>query len=35
MQRVYPFQTQKAIAMRGTADQLAQAQQAIQSRQGK
>jgi phage host-nuclease inhibitor protein Gam len=35
MQRVYPFQTQKAVAMRGTADQLAQAQQAIQSRQGK
>jgi hypothetical protein len=34
MQRVYPFQTQKAVAMRGTADQLAQAQQVIQSRQG-
>ena len=35
MQRVYPFQPQKAVAMRGTADQLAQAQQVIQSRNGK
>jgi len=35
MTRVFPFQAQRAIAMRGTADQLAQAQQVIQSRQGK
>jgi hypothetical protein len=35
MQRVYPIQTQKAVAMRGTADQLAQAQQVIRSRLGK
>jgi hypothetical protein len=35
MLRVYPFPLQKAVAMRGTADQLALAQQVIQSRQGK
>ena len=35
MLRVYPFPLQKAVAMRGTADQLAQAQQVIQSTQGK
>jgi hypothetical protein len=35
MQRVFGFPPQKAVAMRGTADQLAQAQQVIQSRQGK
>jgi len=34
MQRVFPFDPQKAVAMRGTADQLAQAQQVIQSRRG-
>jgi hypothetical protein len=35
MPRVFGFPTQGAVAMRGTADQLAQAQQVIQSRQGK
>lgn len=35
MSRVFPFQPQGAVAMRGTADQLAQAQQVIQSRKGK
>jgi hypothetical protein len=33
--RVFPFPPQKAVAMCGTADQLAQAQQVIQARQGK
>jgi hypothetical protein len=33
--RVFPFPPQKAVAMRGTVDQLAQAQQVIQARQGK
>jgi len=32
MQRVFPFPEQMAIAMRGTADQLARARQAIHSR---
>jgi hypothetical protein len=35
MVRVVPFQPQGVVAMRGTADQLAQAQQVIQSRKGK
>jgi hypothetical protein len=35
MARAFPFPPQKAVAMRGTADQLAQAQQVIQARQGK
>jgi hypothetical protein len=35
MQRVFPFNAQRAVAMRGTADQLAQAQQVIQARGGK
>jgi hypothetical protein len=35
MQRVFGFPAQLAVAMRGTADQLAQAQQVIQSRKGK
>jgi hypothetical protein len=35
MLRVFPFVPQKAVAMCGTADQLAQAQQVIQARQGK
>ena len=35
MLRVFPFPPQKAVAMRGTADQLALAQQVIQARQGK
>jgi hypothetical protein len=35
MVRVYPYPAQRAVAMRGTADQLAQAQQVIQSRNGK
>ena len=35
MVRVFPFHAQSAVAMRGTADQLAQAQQVIQSRKGK
>jgi hypothetical protein len=34
IQRVYPFVSLSAIAMLGTAGQLAQAQQVIQSRQG-
>jgi hypothetical protein len=35
MQRVYPlFNPQRAVILRGTLDQLAQAQQVIQSRQG-
>lgn len=32
--RVYPFNPQRAVAMRGTADQLARAQHVVQSRQG-
>jgi hypothetical protein len=32
MQRVFPFNPRKAVALRGTADQLARAQQVIQSR---
>ncbi len=32
---VFPFPPQKAVTMRGTADELAQAQQVIQARQGK
>jgi hypothetical protein len=32
---VFPIQARQAVAMRGTADQLARAQQVIQSRQGK
>jgi hypothetical protein len=35
MARAFPFPPQKAVAMRGTPDQLAQAQQVIQARQGK
>jgi hypothetical protein len=35
MASVFPLHAQKAVAMRGTADQLARAQQVIQSRQGK
>ena len=35
IQRVFAFNPQKAVALRGTADQLARAQQVIQSRQGK
>jgi hypothetical protein len=35
MTRVFGFPAQRAVAMRGTADQLAQAQQVIQSRNGK
>lgn len=35
MSRVFPFTTQRALTMRGTADQLAQAQQVIESRKGK
>jgi hypothetical protein len=35
MLRVFPFPTQTALAMRGTADQLARAQQVIQARTGK
>ena len=34
MQRVFPFNPQRAVALRGTADQLARAQQVIQSRNG-
>jgi hypothetical protein len=34
MQRVFPFNPRKAVALRGTADQLARAQQVIQSRNG-
>ena len=34
MPRVFPFNPQRAVAMRGTPDQLAQAQQVIQSRGG-
>jgi hypothetical protein len=34
MARVFPFPAQSAVAMRGTADQLARAQQVIQSRTG-
>ena len=32
---IFPFPPQMAVTMRGTADQLAQAQQVIQARQGK
>jgi len=35
MTNVFPFPPQRAVAMRGTADQLAQAHQVIQSRNGK
>jgi hypothetical protein len=35
MSRVFPFTAQRALAMRGTADQLARAQQVIQARIGK
>jgi hypothetical protein len=35
MARVFPFDPQKAVAMRGTTDQLAGAQQVIQSRKNK
>ena len=35
MTSAFDFHTLKAVVMRGTADQLAQAQQVIQSRQGK
>jgi hypothetical protein len=35
MTRVFPLPARSAVAMRGTADQLAQAQQVIQSRQAK
>ena len=34
MQRVFPFSQQRAVALRGTADQLSLAQQVIQSRNG-
>jgi len=34
MQRVYPFQSQKAVAMRGTPDQLSRAKPVIQSAGG-
>jgi hypothetical protein len=34
MQHVFPFNPQRALALRGTADQLARAQQVIQSRNG-
>jgi hypothetical protein len=35
MQRLYPVHARSAVVMRGTAEQLAQAQQVIQARQGK
>jgi hypothetical protein len=35
MTSAFDFRTLKAVVMRGTAAQLAQAQQVIQSRQGK
>jgi hypothetical protein len=35
MASVFDFQTQKALVMRGTAEQLAQAGQVIQSRLGR
>ena len=35
MSRVFVFPAQSAVAMRGTADQLAQAQQVIQARSAK
>ena len=34
MQRVFPFNPQRAVALRGTPDQLTLAQQVIQSRNG-
>jgi hypothetical protein len=34
MQRVFPFNPQRAVALRGTADQVSLAQQVIQSRNG-
>jgi hypothetical protein len=34
IQRVFPFSQQRAVALRGTADQLSLAQQVIQSRNG-